>query len=92
MTGAALTLPGFETLLLRAQERPVRFLPQGTRVMNVVTRARGTVVGTAHREAWDGKPGWRFVLVDVDTHRGVRLDFPYRTGWLDQLVEEDTDR
>ena len=86
MTAVALTLTGFEAALLRARERPVRFLPRGTRVQHANTGAAGTVVRTEHRQAVNGRPGWRFVVVDVDAHP------PYRTAWIDQLTVEDTDR
>ena len=86
MTGQALTLPGLDALLLRAQERPVRFLARGTRVRHATHGRTATVVRTEHRQVIDGRPGWRFVVVDVDATP------PYRTTWIDQLVEEDTDR
>lgn len=89
MTGQALTLPGFGAALLRAQERPVRFLAAGTRVRHATHGRTGTVVRAEHRQAVDGRPGWRFVIVDVD---GDLLSPAHRTGWIDQLVEEATDR
>ncbi len=89
MTTGALTLPGFEAALLRAATRPARFLTRGTRVRHRNTGARGCVVRTEHRQVIDGRPGWRFVVVDVD---GDLLSPAHRTAWIDQLVEEDTDR
>ncbi len=89
MTGQALTLPGLDALLLRAQERPVRFLARGTRVRHATHGRTATVVRTEHRPVIDRRPGSRFVVVDVD---GDLLSPAHRPAWIDQLVEEDTDR
>lgn len=85
MTSGALTLPGFEAALLRAATRPVRFLARGTRVRHRNTGAGGAVVRTEHRAPHAGRPGWRFVVVDVD---GDLLSPAHRTAWIDHLVEE----
>ena len=90
MTGQALTITGLDAALLRAAERHVRFLTRGQRVRHANTGAAGTVVCTEHRQAVDGHPGWRLVIVDVDHDPDHHTT--YRTGWIDQLVEEDTTR
>lgn len=82
MTAGAITIPGLDAALLRAAERPVRYLARGTRVRHTGTGATGTVVRTEHRAPHAGSPGWRFVVVDA-------MDpYPHRTAWIDRLVEE----